>query len=369
MTSSEETLEKYRCKSCGAIAWTRLLRGCRTCASKELELFQEPGQYRDYRNLLHDLSRDLASLKLELPSLDHATISRKYADRLGGQLSYVCPGNVVYHEFIERLSEILQHYCAGSTSAQEALDSFAELLSRIEEYSASASRLVSEGITQWLESMGERASTENSAPYSLVCADTELVSLLLDRDSAQRRETDFDAADIDPLAKAVPGFVAKAGGSMELKCAAEPDLLYARLPFNYHVNLTEAAFQLLKDSAKLVPIVVALCRMDLPGEIVAVAETVKEVLSHVTRLREETGEVCLYEAIVMLRKRTGRYPTAPELLKELQATSVRREKCRFLDRNRDTCLIKRGDVDRILSFLHEKRVIKRVSADEWWVHL
>src|SRR3972149_5206469 len=100
MTSSEETLEKYRCKSCGAIAWTRLLRGCRTCASKELELFQEPGQYRDYRNLLHDLSRDLASLKLELPSLDHATISRKYADRLGGQLSYGCPGNVVYHEFI-----------------------------------------------------------------------------------------------------------------------------------------------------------------------------------------------------------------------------------------------------------------------------
>jgi hypothetical protein len=326
-------------------------------------------QYRVHRNLFRALSRDLASLKLETQSLDHATISRKYADCLGGQLSYVCPGNVVYHEFIERLSEILQHHRAGSTSSQEALDSFDELLSWTEEYSASASRLVSEGITQWLESMGERAATENSAPHSLVCADTELVSLLLDRDSAQRGDTDFDAADVDPLAKAVPGSVAKAGGSMELKSAAEPGHVYARLPFNYHVNLTEVAFQLLKDSAKLVPIVVALCRMELPGEVVAIAEFVKEVLSHVTRLREETGEVCLYEAIVVWRKRTARYPTAPELLKELQVANVRREKCRFLDRNRHTCFIKRGDVDRILSFLHEKRVIKRVSADEWWVHL
>lgn len=336
-----------------------------------MELFAEPIQYGDYRTLFNDLSRELASLDRKVAPPDLARISREYADRLSGEsnkLSYLVPDNVIHRRVVEQLTVLLQRYCAGATSAQNALESFAELLSQTEKHSASASRLVSRVVASWLESVGASvASGSYSAPHSLDVADTELIASLLDRDSGHLTEGAFDAADLDPLAEAVAGFVAKAGGSIELKSAAKPGVHYARLPLNYHVNLSEAAFQVLKDSAKLVPIVVALCRMELPGEIVAIAETVKEVLSRVTRLREETGELCLYEALVVLRKRTRRYPTAAELLEELQAARVRREKCRFLDRGRGMCLIRLADVERILGFLHEKRVIKRVSADQWWV--
>ncbi len=341
-----------------------------------LEIFTEPDHYNRYRISIHRLSGELAALHASPHEPRLEAMARYYSTNLAGQALPILEGNILYRDFFNSITSLLRKYTREEISAQQVLARFATLLKEIESRAASSQEMVSDVISTWMKSIAKssrppifrrRGSTKASQQKSIVCRVDSLVPSILGPTPETKATQTLRSGSSSILATAIPEFIKSSGGEIERRCAAVPGAVYARLPFDYHINLSEVAYRLLKNSAKLVPIIVALCTLELPGELVAVAETAKEIISHITKLREEKGELCLYEAIVFWRAKNGTYPTVNDLGTELQELEVLKIQCKFFDADTPSCSIRSKDVQDILNFLEKKKVVKKISANEWWV--
>jgi hypothetical protein len=365
---AKDQVDKFRCNKCGKIGWTRQAKGCRTCNSQDLELFHEPDNYEDFKQLLNDFSCDLCEIKQNYRTLELCSYSNKYADQLCNSATFIIQDNFIYNDFVNNLNKILQDYSNSKISAQRSIGLFAEILKKTNTASNLSRITVEKEILKWIESQAEYIEKEAASNMiSEVYPDYKLLPSLLMANDQFIYGNFIGPVGYLQLEEAITRFIEKSGGTIEHKCAAKPGRAYAKLPFNYHLNLTEVAFQLLKDSIKIIPIVVALCRMELPGEVVALADTVQKLISNIVKLKEETGEICLYESVARVKNRTGEYPTISDIFQDMKNQVIIREKCRYFIKETRGCSIKEKDVERITDYLNNKKVIKKVSADHWWI--
>lgn len=128
MEKEEPLVDKFRCNHCGHIGWTTPRRGCRSCGSRDIQMFREPKSYGIYRELIHDLSKDLARQSLA-PKSDAVLSAKEYGRRARQRYPQKIPDDASYRYFLSRLSRLLKRSAKGKQSPQEVLDRLAELLS------------------------------------------------------------------------------------------------------------------------------------------------------------------------------------------------------------------------------------------------
>ncbi|MBZ5521545.1 MAG: hypothetical protein LAP21_04730 [Acidobacteriia bacterium] len=135
---------------------------------------------------------------------------------------------------------------------------------------------------------------------------------------------------------------------------------------SFHVNLSAASWEFITNLGRILPIAYVLLSMHLPTmvEIGAAAEAVRAILMNVTRLRPEEAEQCVLTGILCAKGSLGSDPTTTDIVGELRKRACLGKPCKFAGRGYE-CSIVIDDVESILKFLAEKKVVKRTSAVAW----
>jgi predicted nucleic acid-binding Zn-ribbon protein len=366
----KEQLRKYRCVECGHICWTRKSRGCRKCGSLKLEHFVEPRNYEKHRRLVHEISFDLASLaknkeKGYLENAAHQFIELliKPTDNLSTEHPF-CKG------LFGELSTLLSSWINKSIETNEVIQGILFLGENAVEYDDYLAQLIHAELSNWLSSLSSNIPKSQQDVYIIVDSRNLLTKIFSGEDSSiSPKDIGLTAKDESLLSQNISKFIKDSGGTITLQCAEKLDGQYARLPFNYHINVKESAWKLLQDSVKLVPVIILLARAELPhfAEAVGVLETIKTLISNIKRLREVQGEVCVYQAIISCKKELKKYPSLKEIEEYMKNYGCLLLGCKFFKERKDGCTLKSSDLEAITSFLKDQKIIRKVSADEWWV--
>jgi hypothetical protein len=376
-TMDPDAVRKYRCSQCGHIGWTTLIRGCKECESSTIERFAELGDYKIYdrhRKVVDSLSADLANLKKKERSNTIAKIAVKYATQLSNSTDNIQPGSQPYGTFYDGLVSLLNEWQEGTIDSNQSLSGFVSLWQAAQEYDARISTVIHSEIAKWLNTLSLTPNHELGNSLKTIVSSGSLVAEFLSPDPAAQAlaKQALTLKDFGFTEHNLIQFIPEIKGTIVGKFAPHPPgVSGVSVPFNYHINLSEVSLKLIQSSVKMIPLIIALARLELPqlGEAMAIAETIRSIIPSINKLREEQGELCVYRSMVAIKKETKKPPTLKQIEDKLRSPDCFSPKCKFFNSQESRCTIEDKDVETIASFLKDKKVVKKVSADEWWVCL
>lgn len=369
---------KCRCANCGDIALCVADRPCQVCGSPNIEPFPDPVSpeaYLMHAPLVYKFSKDLAKTARQGNEEAWKQLAQRYTEELLRQARNIPADGKYASKFQRELYEIVTRAAERGCSNSWVISSFLSIWLEALAYDSGVDDAIHDEILKWL--LSQYSDRDTSTELKLVIHNREpYPGLFTDELVKNIREVSTDRRDERFLPRLTEDFITSTGGQANWESAAQPGVFYATLPFNYHINITEAAWTLLQNGMKLVPIVLLLTRMELPqyAEVVGVAEVVRTMLSNIKKLHKHNGETCVYHAIGRACKRLGKYPSIEEIMNELGPYCSHFAKCKYFQletkANGDTvckCSITRDEAKAIIDFLKDKKIVKQVAADEWWL--
>jgi len=343
-----------------------------------LELFIEPRGYKKYNLIIHSFSSDIATLFKKRNTNTVKKIVGKYMAILCGNTENLTLGTHYCKDFSKSLNKLLSMWVQEKIQADLIISKFSRLYQKAIHYDRQISGLIHREISNWICSLPSQIYIEEARTelQKITIRNEELFPGLLLNDKASRFISNqvLSERNYKVISEAFGDLIKETGGKVTWENTSQPGWHYARLPFNYHINLNKVAWTLLQSSVKIVPIIVLLVRLELPGyaEAVGVIEAVRAVVKHINRLHEEKGEVCVYRAIATARKKLGAYPSLKKIEGEIKKLGCSFQKCKFFSTfgkivKRNKCSLKMKNLEAIVFFLKDKEVLKQMAVDEWWI--
>jgi len=361
---------RYRCASCGVIQWTTRALGCKSCSSDSLEDFPELDGHLSPPQLVRQLSKDLAQLARSQQSIED--LARGYLTPVFDGLRYLPAGGAYYKATYQELVAVLTNFLNQGISPVIAIQKFVALWERAQEDDKQIAKATVSGFKSILQHR-----VQGSAPQPpvllVVSGGREFVDRLLQDDGGAKAEVEgkLNSYERDQVSSALLDFAAEVGSVREEFLPLPAGTYGVMVPCQYHINLGEMMWSSLRNATKLAPLLFALVRLELPhyAELVAAAEAIRTIAENITKLEERSGELCIYRAITFARSTLGRYPTSDDIERELRAVPCCYRQCKFFRRDGVDCAVTKGDIEAILAFLKQRKVVKEVAPKEWWVSL